>query len=395
MYVITLVLAAAWALPGMATLSGQVVDLDGGPVVGARVFMEAGLDAALVATTSAADGAWRFEDVPPGNIGVFAIAESLAFGGTTVALAGESTASDIVIRLGRPAEISGKVTDAKGHPVEGARVTRVALLGTDKVGIPLSKLKAFGFEEPVSDAKGHITVPRLPEDATVAIKAGHPDYAQEAISDIRVGDSAIRIALYRGALVEGDVFSQDGKRPVEGAIVTVRNAQPPHDTAVTKTNQTGGFAVRLKPGVYLYKATTGVYQSPGWTQLTLMSEENPPRLKLYLAGTGRILGKVFDAVSGAPIEGVKLSLNTQGNMAAIARTGSDGAFVFDAMAGENVVCIEEAAGYAKPPKAGVRMQVAEGKETTLPTFWLAPIPAGTVEAVGAEIAPAPSSDNGK
>jgi len=373
LYAITLILTAA--LTGIPTLSGRIVDLEGEPVAGARVFMEAGLETALIATTSSADGTWRFEDVLPGAIGVFAIAEGHAFGGTTVTLAEGTAPSDIEIRLGRPTPVSGKVTDAKDHPVDGARVSRVALLGMAKVGIPLAKLKAFGFEEPISDKKGHITIPHLPDGATVALKVIHRNYAQEGVNDVHVGGPKVHIALYRGALVEGDVLSQADTRPIAGAVVTLRNAQPPHDTAVLQTNQTGSFALRLKPGVYMYKATTHKYQSPGWTQLILMEEEARPRLTLYLAGTSRIRGAVFDAVSGEPIENVKLSLYTQGNMADITRTGPDGAFVFEAMAGENVVRVEEVAGYAKPPQDAIRMQVVEGKETTLPTFWLAPIAA--------------------
>ena len=370
-----------------ASLAGQVVDAQGRPLAGARVFMEPGLAGALVEVASGNDGAWRFENVAPGGVGVFAIAGGHAFGGTHVYVAFGDSVQGVTICLTAPASVSGKVTDHKKHPVKDARITRVALLGATKVGIPLAKLKAFGFAEPSSDEKGRFTVPDLPEGGTVVLKVAHPRYAQEGISGIPVGGPEVTVRLYRGVVVEGDVLTRDTRSPVVGAAVIVRNAQPPHDTAITKTNAAGAFAVRLKPGVYMYQATSAVFHSPGWKRLTLTAQEPPSRLRLYVAGAGRILGKVCDAVSGEPIAGTKLTLSTQGNVAAVARTGAAGEFVFEAMDGENVVHLEYAPGYFPPDQPAITVPVAEGKDVALPTFWVAPIPTYKILVVDASMAP--------
>ena len=148
------------ALAGASSVSGTVLDERRNPVYDARVFIEPGLGGVLVETRTSADGAFAFQDVRPGGTGVFAIAEGYAFGGRHVEVALADTVS-VVIRLGAPGMISGRITSFDGSAVEGARVTRVGLLGASKVGIPLAKLAALGFREPVSDAEGCFTVPDL------------------------------------------------------------------------------------------------------------------------------------------------------------------------------------------------------------------------------------------
>ena len=379
-------LALGAAFAGASSLSGHVVDDAGSPVARARVFVEAGLGAALLETVASADGAWCFEGLASGQTGLFAVADGSAFGGQTVTVRGD--VSGQTIRLEKSAVLHGKIVDARGRPVQGARVTRVALLGATKVGIPLAKLRVFGFEEPVSDEEGRFVAPRLPEQGTVALKVGHPGYAQEAVSGVAVGDT-VEVTLHQGVFVEGDVLSREGHRRVVDVTVMVRNAQPPHDTVVTKTDVTGAFAMRLKPGVYSCQAVTPQVRSPGWQGLTVTGEGPVPRVRLHVAGVGRIWGKVCDAVTGEPIAGAKVRLDTEGHMAAVARTAPSGEFVLSAMAGDNVVRLDSAPGYQPPEQPALRVQVVEGGERALPTFWLAPIPTHLVRVIDPHERPAP------
>jgi hypothetical protein len=368
--------------------SGRVVDAQDRPIAGARVFAEPGLGGALVETTSDAQGAWRFDALPAASpLGIFAIAEGFAFGGVTFSSTEE--AQDVKIRLSTSASLSGRVVNAKKDPVKAVRITRVGLLGVQKVGIPLAKLKSFGFDEPATDADGRFTISRMPEGGQVAIKVAHPEYAQEAVDDLAVGAAGVSVTLHPGVLFEGGVLLREGKIAVAAADVIVRNAQPPHDTAVTRTNGSGHFALRLKPGVYLYQASAQTSRSPGWQQLTLTGEEPRARAIVYLAGTGRILGKVCDAVSGGPVAGAKIAVDVQGNVAAVVRTGPTGEFLIVGAEGENIVRLDSAPGYCPPEQPSLRVQVVAGKELTLPTFWLAPLPTYTIEVVGADMNPAP------
>lgn len=388
MSVIAVVLVFVSAVPGDASLSGHVVDPKAAEIAGARVFMEPGLAGEIVETVASSDGAWGFDAVAADSVGVFAIADGFAFGGATVNVAAGDQVSDVTLRLGPAAALTGKVVDGRKHPVKGARITRVALLGGTKVSIPFAKLKSFGFDEPVSGDDGRFTVPRLPEGGNVALKVGHPDYAQEALDNVSVG-ADVTVTLSVGVFFEGDVILRGGSAPVVDAAVIVRNAQPPYDTAVTKTNAAGAFAMRLKPGVYLYQAAAAAFRSPGWERLTITGGEPRARTKIYVAGVGQIRGKVCDAVSGEPVSGARLVLDTQGNAAGVVRTGHAGEFALPAMAGENLVRLDAAPGYLAPEPPAVRIQVAEGKEVALPTFWLAPIPPYTLQIVDENAAPAP------
>lgn len=376
------------------TIAGHVVNSQGEALPGARVFVELGLAHNLIETRAGTDGAFRFDDVTAdtssaGAVGVFAIADGTAFGGVTLNLLTEPDMTDLVIRLSASGNIAGTVADFKKRPVQGARITRVGLLDTCKVGIPLAKLQPLGFPEPATDAEGRFVVPNMPAGGHVALKVAHTDFAQEAVEDTAVGVADCRIALIPGILVQGSVQLRDGKTPVADVPVIVRNAQPPHDTAIVRTNGGGAFTVRLKPGAYLYQVAGGGYRNAGWERLAITGAEPQLKTVVYVSGEGTIRGKICDAATGQPIARAKIALDTQGNAAAVLRTSQTGEFVFSAMDGENIVRIDTAAGYLPPEQPAIRVNVVTKQATLLPTFWLAPIPAYTVEIVDAQGKPAP------
>jgi len=371
---ISMIACVANAVLAISTLSGTVVDPAGKPVAGARVFVEAGLAAPLQETNAGPDGTFHFDDLGTGDTGVFAFAEGYAFGGQHLNIAVEDTPPPLTIRLGEADTVSGKVVGGKETAVAGALVTRVALLGSEKVGIPLSKLKEFGIEMPASDAEGRFTVPHLPKGGTVALKFTHPQFAVEGVSEVPVGQGNLRVQLYLGILVEGDVVARGDGLAIANAPLLLRNAQPPHDTTLTNSDSRGKFSVRLKPGVYLYQAAGASLQSAGWTKLVLQGDEPTARIRVVVSGTGTIRGEVRDAKTERPIAGARVSLTTNGNRAAVERTGPTGVYQFNASAGENIVRLEVAQGY-QPPVGGsaVKLSLNEGQTVELPGMWLAPL----------------------
>lgn len=373
------------------SLSGHVVDPQGKPVAGARVFAEPGLAGALIETAADAQGAWRLDNLPAASpLGVFALADGFAFGGVSINAASDATA-DIAIQLGTPSSLSGRVVNSKKDPVAGARITRVGLVGTAKVGIPTAKLKPFGIAEPVTDADGRFSIDRLPAGTPLAIKVAHADYAQEAADGISAGGTDVKVTLNPGVLLEGDVLARDSKAAVGDASVIIRNTQPPYDTAVTRSNSMGHFALRLKPGVYVYQASTASLQSPGWQRLTLTGQEPEAHSAIYMARVGRIRGKVCDAVSSKPVAGAKLSLESQGNAASVTLTGADGTFSIQAVEGESILRLDSAPGYRPPEQPSLKIQIVAEKELALPEFWVAPLPTYTVEVVDANLKPVPGA----
>ncbi|NLE39479.1 MAG: carboxypeptidase regulatory-like domain-containing protein, partial [Pirellulaceae bacterium] len=356
------------------------------------VFMERGLAGSLFeAKTSPSDGSFCFDDVPPGIVGVFAIAEGLAFGGCSVNVGFGEPVTGLSIALNPPGVIQGKVADFQGEPVAGARIAPVLMLPGAKVGIPLNKLAAFGFQECITGADGAFALGRLPQGASVLLKVSHPLYAQEGLSDVRVGEQAVRVTLQNGVLVRGAVVSRDGGVPIVNALIVIRNTQPPMDSVVAQTDSQGQFAVHLKPGIYLYQAGGNELRSPGWAKLIVTGQTLEQQTTLRVAGTGTLFGKVADAKSGKGIPGVEVKLTAFGNPAELVRTGPDGAFELQAVEGENIVAIASAPGFLNPERGVVRATLENGQRKELPTFWLAPIPSYSLHVLDENQNPLPGA----
>lgn len=384
------VCALSLALSG-ASLSGTVVSPSGAPAAGVKVFAEPGMGGALMVSQADAAGAFRFDDVPTGPVGVFTAGDGQGFTGRHINLTVGQDLAGISLRVAEAAEVSGLISSAEGELLKGAQITRVALTGDSKVGIPLTKLVAHGFALPVTTDDGHFTVRNLPKGSTVALKAGHSGYAQEGAQDIRVGDGNVEIKLYRGVLIEGSVFNRAGQQPVANVAVLVRNAQPPHDTSVAETGARGQFSIRLKPGVYLYSATGAGIRSAGWEQMRVSGEDARQEIRVAVAGVGTVTGTFKDAITSAPISGVRVSLFANGVRADVQRTGPGGAYRFATAEGANAIRIESAPGYLPPPTPEIPFAVTAGQETQLAELWLAPLPRVALEVVNESGAPVPGA----
>lgn len=370
-----------------ASISGQVTGQGGQPVANARVWVEPGLGGGLIEQRTDTGGAFVFDSLPAGLLGVFAYADGYAFNGVSVNAGPSDDLKDIRIALLTPENTSGRVVDARGKAIGGARVTRVLLQGDAKVGIPFAKLAQLGFEEPVSDEEGRFTVPLLPTGAKIALKVGHPSYAQQSVDGITVGDRNARVLLYEGVLVRGTVQSRDTGTPVSNATVIIRTAREPITTTLAKSGADGTFMVRLNPGAYLYQSASMELRSPGWERLVVSGQELTQQVVLRVAGTGTIRGDVRDAVTSSPIAGARVSLTAFGSPAAAVTTGPSGSFEFAAVEGENTVRVEPAGGYLKPERPLLTLSVKQGESAELPTFWLKPLPAYRVIVVDVDQKP--------
>jgi hypothetical protein len=143
---------------------------------------------------------------------------------------------------------------------------------------------------------------------------------------------------------------------------------------MARTDQTGVFGVRLKPGVYSYRATGAGMRSSGGDKLVVTGEASQPRARLLVSGTGTVRGVVMDTQSGQGVPGARIHLYNNGNLSAITRAGSGGAYRFDAVEGENTVRLESAPGYLPPNDQTAVAQVVQGTETRMPDLWIAPLP---------------------
>jgi len=192
---------------GDAALSGTVVDLSGEPLADARVFLQTGPDQLLREETASSSGRFSFDHLAPGLVGIFAIADGYAFGGTSVPLAVGETRSDIEIPLSPRTSVAGHVVDFKGEPIESVRLSVLLIQGDARVGLPFAQLAARGFAQPTTDIQGRFTIDRIPEGAKLCIKASHPFYAQTTLQDIAAGQQDVELVLHRGKVIEGLVVS--------------------------------------------------------------------------------------------------------------------------------------------------------------------------------------------
>lgn len=373
-----LVLGAA----DLSTVGGVVVDRTGAPIAGARVFLEPGLGGALIEAPSDAGGRFQFTGITPGITGIFAFAPGHAFGGVSRNLAVGEDALNLRIVLGEPASIQGKVEDHRGKAIADASVTAVFIKDM-RVGIPLYKLTAYGLRVPTSGRDGSVTVDQLPEGATVQLKINHGSFAQAVSEDLAVGSRRARIQMMPGILIRGEVRTRDQGQPVADAAVVIQRAQPPHDSAVVRSDGTGNFLARLAPGVYAYWSVSRNFRSRGKGELKVTGELPEQRLTVTVAGAGRIRGRVVEAGTNQPVTGARLLHTIDGNPSAYVRTGPNGTFELAAAEGDNYIGLETPAGYLAPPDPGYRVVLGEGQVEELPTFYVTPIPPYTVEVVDA------------
>ena len=378
----------AQTLLGITAITGTVQGPEGA-AANVRVFLEPGLGGAVRTARTDERGRFRFDGVAPGPAGVFAYAPGYGYAGAHRNVAVADDPEPLTLRLRTAGEVAGTVVDFRGEPVSGARIARIALLGAAPVGIPLDKLEGQGIATPTTGTDGRFSIPNLPAGGDVAIKVAHPGFAQQAVEDVTVGATGLRVVMYPGEMVRGEVLSRDSGLPVSNASVILRSAQPPHDSVVTQTDARGEFGVRLRPGIYLYQTVGASVRSPGWAQLTVPGDGVVPPVTLRVAGIGTLRGRVRDAITGAPVAGARLSLETFDNVADVARTGATGQFVFQVAEGPNSVKLEGAPGYRPPEQVRVRMEVPAGETVEMPDFWLAPIPDFEVTVLDGAGDPAP------
>lgn len=357
-----------------ADISGVIVDSAGTSVSDARVFVEPGTEGAVVEGTVTSNGIFEVPGDFYGSAGVFAIAPRFGFGGVHLNIAAGDDPANVRITLDPATTVRGKVTNTDGDAIAGARLNSIAITAPTKVGIPLSKLTACGISLPETDASGNFAIGFVPGGATLALKIDHAMYAQEAVMGVSAGDENVHVVMHRGVTVRGEVTIRGTDAPVSGAVVTARNAQPPHDTAFSASDRSGVFSLRLKPGVYLFQAFASGRISPGLQRIDVSGQVPEQNLRLSLSQTSAITGTINDAKSGEPIAGVRVLLETQGQPAGSARTGPDGRFMLSSAAGDNLLIFDSVPGYLPPDTRALRVNAPGGETLALPGLWLAPIP---------------------
>ncbi|HUP76921.1 MAG TPA: hypothetical protein VM260_00065, partial [Pirellula sp.] len=150
--------------------------------------------------------------------------------------AGESRA--ILFKLTRPATGWIDVLDAKGKPIEDARISAIKYSDANKndVYITPETADSVGFHFVPSDANGRLTLPPLPKNFKSSVTVFHPDWQVGKANDVVIVDGRMSsLTLTAGVRVECNLKQLEGDiEDLEGKMVKVKMYSHSH----SKTNPT-------------------------------------------------------------------------------------------------------------------------------------------------------------
>jgi protocatechuate 3,4-dioxygenase beta subunit len=174
------------------TVSGRVVDEKGRGVPAAAVYAND-----IFATTSAADGTFKFEHLPE---------QAMEFRADTSDQTAQSQSA--TLKLQPAARVSGVVRDENKRPVAGVTVMLMNGSGGDAI---------------LTDANGAFTSRLLPRGQyqVVAGVAGLYSSNDTNVADITTGDVRHDVSVVRHLPIEGRVVGDDGLPVINAALVAI------------------------------------------------------------------------------------------------------------------------------------------------------------------------------
>ncbi len=257
-----------------AAISGKVVDgsqaltaftiqalrTSANPTPGAQQIYE-NTDV-LESFTGLTDGRFELRGFDPGT---YALRVSAAGFAPTISdtftVIADQTTPPLTIRLQKGGKIEGRVVDAAGAPVAGARVaTHDTNFSNSQADRIFQDLLAPTVTEKntSSNVEGYFTLDQLAAGAYL-IEVSHPRYTTEMVTNLNLGEGqslkAGNIALSAGGSVSGTVRDASGQ-PVVRGIVQLINATTPNFSYDTRTDAQGRYDLQhIKPGNYRLTAT--------------------------------------------------------------------------------------------------------------------------------------------
>jgi protocatechuate 3,4-dioxygenase beta subunit len=379
-----------WAVPGAATaqaddevkVRGQVLDPDGKPLSGAKLYLGGFAGSAEpkypVRATSGNDGRFEFSftrselgkaDADDSTYQVLAMAEDQGCGWVTA----DVGAKELTVRLAKDAPVSGRILDADGKPVAGAKLTVTgvaAAKGGDDGGFVQSVTMGSGYlkyayglgwvgplpgqpAELTTGADGSFKVSRVGRDRVVSLRLEGRGIATAALG--AHGDKfEYHAAVSRP--IRGVVRDKDTGKPMAGVTVFSRRGINPRyeelgsPRAVTDKEgryellglaKAPSYTLMMRPmdGLYFQRGV-GLQDAPGLEALTADVE--------MVRGL-TVRGKVTDKATGQPVAGALVEyypLDANPNVNKVpgfwyprseATTGPDGSYALTVLPAQGVI----------------------------------------------------------
>ncbi len=316
----------------------MVVDRDSNsPLPGATVWVR-GTGGPISTWEATTDDQGRYTIVPPSEATRWfdvLIAPPAGYVPAPVATTANPHSPPFTVRLQRAESIGGIVRDARGRPIEGARVLPMFYRFT-AVWPEIEASPNSGRAFATTDSQGRWRAEALPvgtpPDATLRIRVTHPDHAtvESPVTAWAARASSVVQVMRPGASVSGTVLSPFG-RPVREAAVAIA-ASPWDGTALRlMTDQDGRFSSRRcldpkSPGLVLLVQAWGL----AWAVHHVAMAPEIPEQVIRLSRRRPLEGRVSDA-QGRPVEGAVVTSSREvfgGLLGWEAKTDAYGRFIW-------------------------------------------------------------------
>ena len=347
------------------SIAGRVVDRQGRPVVGAAVDVELAerakargmaklmqffLDAtsgrgafAGAATETGADGAFEVRGLDPRLQTLRVGAEGFAL--RTLPEIPPGT-SGLLVRLEEAPGVSGRIVDAEGQPVPGARLALRTptpnLANANPMSMMMADIDFFGertrFAESDQEGRFELRATREGPHELVIEAEGFMLWGES----LRIGDGVERhddIVLKPALKVRGVVLTSD-EDPISGAVVSVpvdqgagkerlRGIDVTMEQATVETDERGRFEISSLPdGEY-----TIAVEAEGWAPTDVQGvRPGGEDVRVVLGEAFRLTGLVLDDETDEPIEGARARVFDGGRSRRREVTSDEeGVFVIDGL----------------------------------------------------------------
>ena len=336
-----------------ATLSGQVVDPKGGPLVGAQVRLFAAGSKHPRSAVSGPDGRFSFDQVASGEYRLSARmpGHRSAHPLTGRLKAGELSERKIVLEalLG----LVGEVVDSEGRPVPGAAV--FALDAAAKESEPEIQTRADQF--------GAFHLPGPYKASKLIVWATHPSFgsSEEIVADT---SSDAKLLLRMGApgrLVGRVVSAADGQAIKHFQVVAFGQTVGPESRRSvagyafrTVHNAAGRFSLeRIAPGNYLVEVQAAGFTTARKPGLRVGKGRTTEAGTIYLDAGATLVGRVEDSDGHSPLARVQVRTGIMGRASVRTLTGADGAFRLQGVPAERLSVSFFLSGYDTEVISGI------------------------------------------
>lgn len=339
--------------PGV-DVTGRVVDAAREPVERARISVERGWEAVVIAES---DGDGRFAARLSEDTAIRLRVRAAGFAEEGIeAPDGGGDLGEIV--LAEPARLEGIVLDPAGAPHPGVRVTATRQSGSgprvpgDAPRPPPRVSSAW------SDEEGRFSL-EVDDHAGVYTVSAHAAFLlPSAAETVDAGSAAslrLVLRLRYGAVIEG-VVTGIGSSPVDGAVVELREVRPPGRSGgtrrVVRTSGGGNFLIAgLEAGSYVLRASAVRHAQAAIPGIELASDESRG-VEVRLDPEQRLEGSVIDD-RGAPIDSARIGVAEAGGARRSATSDRGGAFVVDRLGRGALDVTVEAPGFLRRRVTGV------------------------------------------